>query len=703
MSKIAKVFIILVCILITAQFLSLSFLVMVPQAEALDPPPGFEPTDIRDQIKVPFGDFSDLGSVEYVACKGGDGKDPTAATCWRIPWLAKYIGNAYKYGVVIGSVLAVMMIMIGGVMYMIGGLNQTLIGKGKEFIVGAVTGLILLLGSYILLNTVNPNLIHLQPIEVEVVKEAILSEGKYCSQAEAQKDASGAQIFNIVPADWKNNVTCGQELDVVISTAGTASGTKTADKQTCISDSCGNTGKACIIDFETGNHECKSVLMYGTINYPSSMKSAMCGNLAQAALAKGFYLDQFQLFVLSPEGWLSGEIPITNVIPWGEDKFQYSIDRNQLIASMNESPSKVLIPGSAVVVTVPDDGQVLLRIEVNDASWPLMSTFDDAYLVTGKTNQFGMMPNDVVPVIVCKSQSKWKTFSLTKAPNDKGLIYSTTSPLLWSDLKADPRGIRWDINITKDFYSCKDGATSEALDKADCKYATSVDPGESKLGGDCDQNSNCMTLDADGKAYSTKSPLVCSNGKCSFGVWGDTCDYEDLGIGSAAGECGSGFVCADDPTPDQCLLGGGKAGYLQLCDEEKAKCGPGLICKEPQTWSSGDTNTYGCVKDYNEKIDIWMCSDNSGDTLCWCDPGDDYDEGAGNSGCPASHPFCVDRFDENNFCSTGALGQPCDKDNDCAGSNRCWEGTCYVPGGYYATGGPTDGKNIAKMPVPTKP
>jgi len=699
MKKMAKVFIILVCFLITAQVLSLSFLVMAPRVEAADPPAGFEATDIRDQIKVPFGNYSDLGTVTFDVCSNAEEGDTNPPQCWKIPWLAKYIGNAYKYGVVIGSILAVMMIMIGGIMYMIGGLNQTLIGKGKELIVGAVTGLILLLGSYVLLNTVNPNLIHMKALEVEVLKESVMSGGKYCSQTEDQKDASGAQVFDVVPSDWKNSVTCGQELEVKLSSSGTAGGTKSADKQTCISDSCGNTGKACIIDFETGVHECKSVLMYGTIQYPDFMKMASCGEVTNAAVLDGFYLDEFQLKVLGREATWERVIPVTNLINWGEGKFQYSINRNQLLATMNETPSKVMIAGMSVPITISDDDQVLLEISINDSTWPLFMTADDNYLVAGRTNKMGMAPNKVIPTIVCKSQDKWKAFGTEKGPDEKGLIYTSITPLTWGELKSNPAGVRWDIDITNDIFSCKEGDAEAIADEANCASAVSADPGESKWGEKCEINANCITLDAEGKAYSTKAPLVCSNNKCSYGVFADKCDYSDTGVSGDTGECGSGFVCGGTPYPDQCVRKPG--GYLQRCDTGKNTCGPGLTCVEPESWNKDDSNNpLSCDNDaFNgETIDIAVCYPTayvaSTPTLCYCTK---------NSDCPSSHSYCVKDLSNDDqigtsdsFCSTGKQGTPCADKFDCEGVNtECYAGTCYLPGNYYAGTGPDDGKNIS--------
>lgn len=75
--------------------------------------------------------------------------------------IESFISNLYLFGFGIGGVLAVGMIVAGGILIATSSVvNQQ--AKGREMITGAVLGLVLLFGSYLLLRTINPRLVELQ-------------------------------------------------------------------------------------------------------------------------------------------------------------------------------------------------------------------------------------------------------------------------------------------------------------------------------------------------------------------------------------------------------------------------------------------------------------------------------------------------------------------------------------------------------------
>ncbi len=93
------------------------------------------------------------GILENIA---DDGKP-----CYAIEGgLPQYIAGVYNFGLMVAGFLAMVMIMIGGFMYIAAGGNQTIIGKAKERIFNAIIGLIILLLSYTILNTINPDLVN---------------------------------------------------------------------------------------------------------------------------------------------------------------------------------------------------------------------------------------------------------------------------------------------------------------------------------------------------------------------------------------------------------------------------------------------------------------------------------------------------------------------------------------------------------------
>lgn len=98
------------------------------------------------------GDYVSLTEVPRLTNEGGDG-DARAM-------FAGYLQTMYIWGVSIAVALSIIMIIFGGIQYMT---TDSISNKtdGKEKIKGAVVGLILALSSYLILNTINPQLVSL--------------------------------------------------------------------------------------------------------------------------------------------------------------------------------------------------------------------------------------------------------------------------------------------------------------------------------------------------------------------------------------------------------------------------------------------------------------------------------------------------------------------------------------------------------------
>jgi len=99
-------------------------------------------------------------------------------TC-KVPWISEYIAAIYKYAVGIVGILAVVVMMVGGAIWITAGGNASSVGEAKSWITGALTGLVLVLASYTILYIINPDLTNLKFIEIKTVKvpEATLVEG----------------------------------------------------------------------------------------------------------------------------------------------------------------------------------------------------------------------------------------------------------------------------------------------------------------------------------------------------------------------------------------------------------------------------------------------------------------------------------------------------------------------------------------------
>ena len=80
----------------------------------------------------------------------------------RVSNLGEYIAGIYRYSIAVAAILAGVMITIGGLKWLTAAGNAAAIGAAKKTIGGALIGLILVSSSYVILNTINPELVKLR-------------------------------------------------------------------------------------------------------------------------------------------------------------------------------------------------------------------------------------------------------------------------------------------------------------------------------------------------------------------------------------------------------------------------------------------------------------------------------------------------------------------------------------------------------------
>lgn len=117
------------------------------------------------KISIPGLNFSEIKTVEE---DGG--------TYLYIPFLGEYIAAAYKYGVVIASIIAVVMIITAGFGWAISGGEPEKINHAKTRIGQAIVGLFLAVGSYTLLYMINPELVKFRSLRIATFEPIPLSE-----------------------------------------------------------------------------------------------------------------------------------------------------------------------------------------------------------------------------------------------------------------------------------------------------------------------------------------------------------------------------------------------------------------------------------------------------------------------------------------------------------------------------------------------
>lgn len=117
-------------------------------------------------------------------------------------FFGRYVSSFYIFFAGVAGILAVVVMMWGGFHYITSAGNPQKMKQGQEIISNAVIGLILVLTSYVLLRTINPNLLSLNLTSLSYVPQ-ILQTQRYC-------EAQGANAVSAAAAQGK---TCGGEVD----------------------------------------------------------------------------------------------------------------------------------------------------------------------------------------------------------------------------------------------------------------------------------------------------------------------------------------------------------------------------------------------------------------------------------------------------------------------------------------------------------
>lgn len=139
--RIPKILTCLFVIIFVLQLISLLVLVILPA-------PG-QAADVQFKPQVGIGEGFETGKAVLV--------DPNT--------IGKYIKAIYMYATGIVGILATVVLMFGGISWIAAGGNAQRVDNAKSWITAALTGLFLAMGSYMILNTINPKLVELQPIK----------------------------------------------------------------------------------------------------------------------------------------------------------------------------------------------------------------------------------------------------------------------------------------------------------------------------------------------------------------------------------------------------------------------------------------------------------------------------------------------------------------------------------------------------------
>jgi hypothetical protein len=114
----------------------------------------------------------------------GDAKSP-----------AEMVGNLYKFSLLIAGASAFAVMIYGAILYTASAGNSSKQQDAREWIMGAIWGVILLLSAYLILYTINPNLVNLvNPALEKIDVNALQYQAGGLSEQNARSQLAQAQI-----------------------------------------------------------------------------------------------------------------------------------------------------------------------------------------------------------------------------------------------------------------------------------------------------------------------------------------------------------------------------------------------------------------------------------------------------------------------------------------------------------------------------
>lgn len=196
-----------------------------------------------DEKDIEKGGSSDCGQGWFQCFSGSKPIDIAIKIggVGQVKNLGEYIRLVYAWMIPVGAILAVVVIMIGGIMWLTSG-GADRLSTAKQWIGNAIIGLCLLLFSYVILNTINPDLVRLSLPRTQILRP-VVTGARFCVDLGAdivvhQSSAEGPQVSS-------DQYTCGKEFYPAGTTTRTCLGSICAARSVC-APGAGANGYACV-------------------------------------------------------------------------------------------------------------------------------------------------------------------------------------------------------------------------------------------------------------------------------------------------------------------------------------------------------------------------------------------------------------------------------------------------------------------------
>ena len=157
------------------------------------------------EVEIRYMGIDATGQRKFIIKPVDFGTDPRYLNS---PFLTDYIAQVYKYAVTVTTVLATIVIIFAGVLWITSAGNMEQIGRAKKMIARAFTGLLLAVGSYTILWTINPQLVEFGSLKILRVSEVDITEtaeeednATYTGEIAGLKPSWDAQTFDCKKRD----------------------------------------------------------------------------------------------------------------------------------------------------------------------------------------------------------------------------------------------------------------------------------------------------------------------------------------------------------------------------------------------------------------------------------------------------------------------------------------------------------------------
>jgi len=121
-------------------------------------------SEIQKYLCAPTDASKDTGNTPGVGTSNAAANNSASRDLYRC------INQLYKFAIILGSSISVFFVVVAGYIYMSADGNQESVDKAKDILVSSITAMVILLGGFLLLKAINPDLIEFKSIQPPSVK-----------------------------------------------------------------------------------------------------------------------------------------------------------------------------------------------------------------------------------------------------------------------------------------------------------------------------------------------------------------------------------------------------------------------------------------------------------------------------------------------------------------------------------------------------